>query len=94
MGTRLLKDFSTRFLCKGLFGKSGLNRLQRDILNYGDVEYVYANSATKDMYDNVRVTNFINLAGTLGKLKIKKTLDNINDATVNSKEFKFKVERK
>lgn len=40
MGTRLLRDFSKRFFCKGLFGKSGLNRLQRDILNYPDVEYV------------------------------------------------------
>ena len=48
MGTRLLRDFSTRFFCKGLFGKSGLNRLQRDILNYSDVEYVIIALGTND----------------------------------------------
>ena len=48
MGTRLLRDFSTRFFCKGLFGKSGLNRLQRDILNYIDVEYVIIALGTND----------------------------------------------
>lgn len=48
MGTRLLRDFSTRFFCKGLFGKSGLNRLQRDIFNYPDVEYVIFALGTND----------------------------------------------
>lgn len=48
MGTRLLRDFSKRFFCKGLFGKSGLNRLQRDILNYPDVEYVIIALGTND----------------------------------------------
>ena len=48
MGTRLLRDFSTRFFCKGLFGKSGLNRLQRDILNYPDVKYVIIALGTND----------------------------------------------
>ncbi len=48
MGTRLLRDFSKRFFCKGLFGKSGLNRLQRDILNYPDVEYVIFALGTND----------------------------------------------
>ena len=48
MGTRLLRDFSKRFFCKGLFGKSGLNRLQRDILNYADVEYVIIALGTND----------------------------------------------
>lgn len=48
MGTRLLRDFSTRFFCKGLFGKSGLNRLQRDILDYPDVEYVIIALGTND----------------------------------------------
>ena len=48
MGTRLLRDFSTRFFCKGLFGKSALNRLQRDILNYSDVEYVIIALGTND----------------------------------------------
>ncbi len=48
MGTRLLRDFSTRFFCKGLFGKSGLNRLERDILSYPDVEYVLIALGTND----------------------------------------------
>ncbi len=48
MGTRLLRDFSKRFFCKGLFGKSGINRLQRDILNYPDVEYVIIALGTND----------------------------------------------
>lgn len=48
MGTRLLRDFSTRFFCKGLFGKSGLNRIQRDILNYPDVEYAIIALGTND----------------------------------------------
>lgn len=48
MGTRLLRDFSTRFFCKGLFGKSGLNRLKRDILNYTDVEFVIIALGTND----------------------------------------------
>ncbi len=48
MGTRLLRDFSTRFFCKGLFGKSGLNRLERDILNYHNVEYVIIALGTND----------------------------------------------
>ncbi len=48
MGTRLLRDFSKRFFCKGLFGKSGLNRLQRDIMDYPDVEYVIIALGTND----------------------------------------------
>lgn len=48
MGTRLLTDYSTRFFCKGLFGKSGLNRIQRDILNYPDTEYVVIALGTND----------------------------------------------
>lgn len=48
MGTRLLRDFHKRFICKGLFGKSGLNRLHRDILNYPDVEYVIIALGTND----------------------------------------------
>ena len=48
MGTRLLRDWHKRFICKGLFGESGLNRLQRDILNYPDVEYVIIALGTND----------------------------------------------
>ena len=48
MGSRLLLDYSPRFFCKGLFGKSGLNRLERDVLNYPDVEYVVMALGTND----------------------------------------------
>lgn len=48
MGTRLLLDYSPRFFCKGLFGKSGLNRLERDVLNYKDAEYVIVALGTND----------------------------------------------
>ena len=48
MGNRTLRDFSTRFFCKGLFGISGLNRIQRDILNYEDTEYVVYALGTND----------------------------------------------
>lgn len=48
MGNRTLLDFSKRFFCKGLFGISGLNRLERDILNYDDTEYVLYALGTND----------------------------------------------
>lgn len=40
MGNRIRLDFNRRFICKGLFGISALNRLNRDVLNYDDCEYV------------------------------------------------------
>lgn len=48
MGNRTLLDFSPRFFCKGLFGISGINRLQRDILAYDDTEYVIFALGTND----------------------------------------------
>lgn len=48
MGNRTLRDYSKRFLCKGLFGISGLNRLERDVLNYDDTEYVIYALGTND----------------------------------------------
>ncbi len=48
MGNRLLLDYSERFFCKGLFGVGGLNRMQRDILNYPDCEYVILALGTND----------------------------------------------
>lgn len=91
MGTRLLKDFSTRFLCKGLFGKSGLNRIQRDILNYGDVEYVIIALGTNDFLqpgtiqapksEKCSAEDFVNgmlfLTDTLKKNGIKPVVFNI-----------------
>ncbi len=48
MGNRILKDYSSRFICKGLFGKSGLNRLEADILKYSGIEYVIFALGTND----------------------------------------------
>ncbi len=48
MGNRVLRDFSGRFICKGLFGISGINRLQRDVLEYPDTEYVIFELGTND----------------------------------------------
>lgn len=48
MGGRIRLDYHRRFICKGLFGKSGINRLERDILNYPDTEYVIFALGTND----------------------------------------------
>ncbi len=48
MGNRILRDFNRRFICKGLFGISGINRLQRDVLNYADTEFVVFALGTND----------------------------------------------
>lgn len=48
MGNRILRDFSKRFICKGLFGISALNRLERDVLAYADTEYVIFALGTND----------------------------------------------
>ncbi|MBR2867874.1 MAG: hypothetical protein IKB88_02255 [Clostridia bacterium] len=48
MGNRTRLDFSKRFFCKGLFGIGGINRLERDVLNYPDTEYVLFALGTND----------------------------------------------
>ena len=48
MGNRIRLDFGKRFIAKGLFGVSGLNRLQRDVLDYDDTEYVVFALGTND----------------------------------------------
>lgn len=48
MGGRIRFDYHRRFICKGLFGKSGINRLERDVLNYPDTEYVVFALGTND----------------------------------------------
>ncbi len=48
MGNRIRLDYSKRFICKGLFGISALNRLERDVLNYPDCEYVIFALGTND----------------------------------------------
>lgn len=48
MGNRICLDYSKRFICKGLFGISALNRLERDVLSYSDCEYVIFVLGTND----------------------------------------------
>lgn len=48
MGNRMRLDYNKRFICKGLFGIGGVNRIERDILNYPDTEYVLFVLGTND----------------------------------------------
>lgn len=48
MGNRMLFDYNKRFICKGLFDIGGINRIERDILNYDDNEYVVFALGTND----------------------------------------------
>lgn len=48
MGNRIRLDYSKRFICKGLFGISAVNRLKRDVLSYSDCEYVIFALGTND----------------------------------------------
>ena len=48
MGNRVLRDFSPRFPCKGLFGPAGLKRLENDVFAYDDCEYVVLALGTND----------------------------------------------
>ncbi len=48
MGNRILRDFSPRFPCRGLFGVSAINRLQRDVLDFPDTEFVILAEGTND----------------------------------------------
>lgn len=56
MGNRILRDFSRRFICKGLFGISGINRLEKDVLNYDDTEYVIFVLGTNDFLQYGTIT--------------------------------------
>ncbi len=49
MGNRVLRDFSSRFPCKGLFGYSAIKRLERDVLSFPDTEYVIVAVGTNDL---------------------------------------------
>lgn len=48
MGNRILRDYSKRFICKGLFGASALNRLENNILIYPNTKYVVFALGTND----------------------------------------------
>lgn len=48
MGNRVLHDFSPRFPCRGLFGPSGMKRLERDVLSHPDTQYVIFTLGTND----------------------------------------------
>lgn len=77
MGNRLLRDFSKRFICKGLFGISGINRLQRDVLNYPDTEYVVFALGTND---------FLQYASIAAPKSEKPTAKQVFDAVVQMSE--------
>lgn len=49
MGNRILRDFSPRFPCRGLFGDSAKKRLTRDVLDFSDTEYVIVAVGTNDL---------------------------------------------
>ncbi len=48
MGNRTLRDFHKRFPCPGLFGISGINRYNDDVLRFTDAEYVVFVLGTND----------------------------------------------
>ena len=48
MGSRVLRDFSPRFPCRGLFGLSALNRISRDILSRSDCRFAIIALGTND----------------------------------------------
>ena len=48
MGNRILRDFSTRFPCPGLFGISGIKRYENDALRFSDAEYIVFVLGTND----------------------------------------------
>ena len=48
MGNRTLKNFHRRVPCPGLFGISGINRYERDVLRFNDAEYVVFVLGTND----------------------------------------------
>ncbi|NLA77804.1 MAG: hypothetical protein GX851_08280 [Clostridiales bacterium] len=56
MGNRILRDYSPRFICKGLFGESGLSRIKDDIYPFPDVEYVIFNLGINDFLQYGTIT--------------------------------------
>ncbi len=56
MGNRVRLDFSRRFICKGLFGIAGINRLSYDVLDYPDTEYVVFALGTNDFLQYGTIT--------------------------------------
>ena len=77
MGNRILHDFGKRFICKGLFGISGLNRLQRDVLDYDDTEFVVFALGTND---------FLQYGSTSAPKSEKPTAGQALDAVVSISE--------
>lgn len=73
MGNRIRLDFGKRFIAKGLFGISGLNRLQRDVLDYDDTEFVIFALGTND---------FMQYATLMAPKSEKPTAKEVFDAVV------------
>lgn len=78
MGNRLLFDYHERFFCKGLFGTGGMNRMERDILNYPDCEYVILALGTND---------FLQYSTIAAPKSQKPTVEQFFDAVVEFSEI-------
>lgn len=86
MGNRMLFDFNKRFFCKGLFGTGGVNRIERDILNYGDTEYVVFALGTNDFLQHGTIA-----APKSEKPTAKQLLDVVADMSSMLKEKGIKT---
>lgn len=80
MGNRVLRDFSPRFPCKGLFGDSAKKRLQRDVLDFPDTEYVIVAVGTNDLLQHGTIA-----APKSEKPTAKELLNGILEITENIK---------
>lgn len=88
MGNRMLFDYNKRFICKGLFGIGGINRIERDILNYDDNEYVVFALGTNDFLQHGTI-----VAPKNEKPTAKQVLDAVADMSskLNEKGIKTVV---
>lgn len=77
MGNRIRFDYGKRFICRGLFGISGINRLQRDVLDYSDTEFVIFALGTND---------FMQFATMMAPKSQKPTAKEVFDAVVGISE--------
>lgn len=81
MGNRVLRDYSPRFPCKGLFGDSAKKRLQRDVLDYPDTEYVIIAVGTNDLLQHGTIA-----APKADKPTARELLDGILEITESIKK--------
>ncbi|NMP38544.1 MAG: hypothetical protein GX051_10585 [Clostridiales bacterium] len=56
MGNRVLRDYSPRFICKGLFGERGTARIECDVFPYSNVDYVIIDLGINDFLQYGTIT--------------------------------------